>query len=80
MVTEALQLSSTVNASLWARHTESEGDDGGVTRPPPPAGAPGRTAGSTRDRLFLDPSWSGGSGLAELFVRMDLSVDFGEPA
>ena len=53
-------------------HTESEGDDGGVTQP--------RTAGSTRYGLFRVPSWSGGSGLAELFVRMYLGVDFGGSA
>ena len=60
--------------------TESEDDDGGVTRPPPPASEPGRTEGSTRDRLFRVPSWSGGSELAELSVRLDLSMHFGGPA
>jgi len=55
-------------------------DDGGVTPPPTTASAPERTAGSTRDRLFRVPSWSGGSGLAELSVRLDLSIDFGRPA
>ena len=59
-------------------HTESEGDNGGVT--PRPASAPRRTAGSTRDGLYRVPSWSGGNGLAELFVRMDLGVDFGGSA
>ena len=81
MVTEALQLSSTVNASLWARHiqsprviTEASLHDLRahlVTR---------RTAGSTRDGLYRVPSWSDGNGSAELFVRMDLGVDFGGSA
>ena len=60
--------------------TESEDDDGGVIRPPPPASAPARAAESTRDRLFRVPSWSGGSDVAELSVRLDLSMDFGGPA
>src|SRR5712691_12326856 len=47
--------------------------EGGVTRPPSNASAPGQTAESTRDRLFRVPSWSGGRRSAELSVRLDLS-------
>ena len=54
-------------------------DDGGVTPPPTPASALERTAESTRVRLFRVPSWSGGSGFAELSVRLDLSIDFRGP-
>ena len=58
----------------------SEDDERRVAQSPLPSSASGRTAGSTRDRLFRVPSRSGGSGLVELSVRLDLSMGFGGPA
>jgi len=62
------------------KRVDSWGDEGDVTRPPPPVSVLERTTVSGRDRLFRVACCSGGSELAELSGRLDLSMDLGAPA